>query len=426
MSQKIRCPKCNAVFIVNDNETVFQCSRCGTRYKRNVHAAVHQPVLMPPVGRGQIDFLTVPNESVIGNLPLIKTYIPQNWQYRCSLAGDRFDMVSNPFVISVTFISPDRSAKIVFTGESFYKHIDLTPQTAALQNRLEDMTVSRTPSFLRLKSYINAGTYCDMLAQSCGLADLSVTDERIPDNSELEMQQKITNNFLSKGFVNAHAEWAGKTYSGISPNGKNLKIYSETRVIQLERISNVRTMQMQPMPSVFGFRMMPQMVNQQIQEFFWDTSYEFTLLATRNKFDPAYAELQHICKTLDYLPGMEQARANAISLAQGVQMNIAQNQAISLDRQSQIIADTNAYTSNIQQQIISNNAASHNKTANLYSEMINEVNTYHSNDGVVAASTRFDHVYQNTRYPDIYAAQQGDSLEFGVDFEELNKTDGNY
>ena len=423
MAKKIRCPKCNSIFIWNETNSISQCQNCGTRYRMK---QTSQPVLMPSVGRGQTDYLTVPNESIIANMPLIKTYIPQNWSYQCRTVSDRFDMVSNPIVISVAFLSPDRSAKIVFTGESFYKHIDFTPQTAHLQNRLEDMTVSRSPSFLRLKSFMNASEYCNALAQSCNLNSLSVINQKNPDNAELQRQETIIQNFLSKGFMNAQADWVGKTYSGTSPNGSNLKIYAETRVIQLSKISNVSSLQMQPAPSVFGIRMVPQMVNRQIQEFFWDTQYEFTLLAAAPKFDYAYSELQRIIKTLDYLPGMQQARANALSLAANVQMNIAGNQAASLDRQSKIIADTNAYTSNIQHQMFADNAASHNRTANRYSEMINEVNTYNANGGVVQASTNYDHVYQNTRYPDIYAAQQGNSLEFGVDFVELERNDGNY
>lgn len=423
MSKQFQCPKCRQLLMWNETDDIIQCPRCAARYK--MHPRSHS-VLMPPVGRGQVDLLTVPNESVIGGLPLIKTYIPQNWQYRCSLAGDRFDLVSNPFVMSVTFMSPDRSAKIVFTDESFYKHIEFTPQTAMLQSRLDDMTVSRSPSFFRLRSCVNADTYCDMLAQSCGLERLSVTQQKTLNDNELQKQNALTQKFLANGFINASAEIAGRSYSGYSPNGKNLRIYAETCLIRLAKMSNVSSVQMQPMPSVFGMRMMPQMVNRQIQEFFWDTQYEFTLLATPNKFDSAYAELQRIMHSLEHLQGMAQARANAMSLANNVQMNIAQNQSASLDRQSKIIADTNAYTSNIQQQIISNNAASHNKTANLYSEMINEVNTYHSTNGVVAASTQFDHVYQNTQYPDLYAAQRGNAFELGIDFEELDKTDGNY
>ena len=123
---------------------------------------------------------------------------------------------------------------------------------------------------------------------------------------------------------------------------------------------------------------------------------------------------------------METVRAEAMAMVQNAQMNIAQNQAASWDRQSRIIADTNAYTSQIQHQMMADNAASHDRVANLHSEMIREVNTYHGRDGVVEASTQFDHVYQHRQYPDVYAASQGDALEFGVDFEELPRTNGDY
>ena len=77
--------------------------------------------------------------------------------------------------------------------------------------------------------------------------------------------------------------------------------------------------------------------------------------------------------------------------------------------------------------MITDNAASHNRVANLQSEMICDVNTYHTNNGgIVEASTSFDHVYQNTQNPDVFAAQQGNSFEFGVDFEELTQTNGDY
>ena len=42
------------------------------------------------------------------------------------------------------------------------------------------------------------------------------------------------------------------------------------------------------------------------------------------------------------------------------------------------------------------------------------------------ASTQFDNVYQSTRDPDIYAASKGGPFDFGIEFEELKKTDGNY
>ena len=425
MAKNMTCPKCRAVFSWNEKDTVTACPQCGTRYRMHPQKNRSAPVLMPSVGRGEVDYLTVPHESTIRNRPLMKSYIPNNWKVQCGLANDRFDLVSNPVVLSAVFSAPNGSAQIVFTGESFYKHFEPTPQNAALQNRLEDLTVSRSPSFFRLKTYHSAGDYCDALAQNCGCRSLSLLSEKQPDAEERSRQQKIIQGCLSKGFLNPAADWAGRTYQGTA-NGQRMKIYAETRVIRLMRTAVVQNVQMQPMPGMFGMRMVPQMVQQQVQELFWDTNYEFTLLAAENAFDQAMRELAQIAKTLDYLPDMETVRAEAMAMVQNAQMNIAQNQAASWDRQSRIIADTNAYTSQIQHQMMADNAASHDRVANLHSEMIREVNTYHGRDGVVEASTQFDHVYQHRQYPDVYAASQGDALEFGVDFEELPRTNGDY
>ena len=78
------------------------------------------------------------------------------------------------------------------------------------------------------------------------------------------------------------------------------------------------------------------------------------------------------------------------------------------------------------------NAQSSQRIANLQSEAIQGVNTYHTNYGgygdpeVVKADVRWDHVYQNSQHPDVFAANEGAPLEFGVDFEELKKTNGDY
>ena len=430
MSRRIECPKCHAIIVWNETDSIIRCRLCSAQYKMHPRQRGSvQPVFMPPVGRGETDVLTVLNESTIANRPLLKTHIPKNWRYQTSLAGDRYDLVSNPFVVTVAFMAPDSSAKIVFTGECFYKHFDLTPQTAAMQGRLDDLTVSRTPSFLRLRPYMTASAYCDLLAQSCGLNGLRVLNEKQPDGEERTKMQNAVSSFLSKGFLNASADFAGKTYAGATPSGQRMRAYAETRVIQLMKLSNVPTVQMPPlggMGAMFGVRMMPQIVNRQTRDVFWDTQYELTLLAEESRFDAAFSELQRIRQTIDYLPGMAQARASAMALANNAMTNIAMNRQASMNRQSQIIADTNAYTSNIQHQMISDNAASHDRVANLHSEMIRDVNTYRANGSVVEASTMFDHVYQSTRDPDVFAAQTGNSLEFGVDFEELPRTNGDY
>ena len=136
---------------------------------------------------------------------------------------------------------------------------------------------------------------------------------------------------------------------------------------------------------------------------------------------------------MDYLPVMQQIvgqmnafieneKMKARNTVANAQFNMAQQNIASMERRSAIIADTNAYTSNIAHQMMANNAASHNRVANLNSEMIPEVNSYYGSDGIVEASTRYDHVYQNRTDPDLYAAQEGDYYEPGVDFTELKRT----
>ena len=421
MSRTIQCPKCRGMFIWDESSPTARCGRCRTEYSMHPRENSADSVFMPSAGRGQVDLLTVPNESTIRNRPIIKTYIPKGWHYGCSLAGDRFDLVSNPFVVSVTFSAPDGSAKIVFIGECFYRHIDLTPQTAMLQNRLDDFTVSRSPSFFRLKTYMSAPEYCNMLAESSSAKQLRIVSEKPADRNEAEIQNRLVQSFLSRGFVDAQADHAGRSYMGYTADGKQIRIYTETRIVRLLRISTAPAVQMVAMPGVFGTRMQPQIINQQRQDIFWDTQYEYALIANSQNFDRAFAELEKIKNSIGYTPEYEQVRADAMALVNNAQLSMAQTRAASIDRQSQIISETNAYTSDIQRQMIAENAASHDRVARRNSEMIREVNSYQANGGTVEASTRFDHVYQNRNDSDLFAAQEGNSFVFGVDFEELKR-----
>ena len=422
MAKKIICPKCSNPFIWNEQQEIAQCSVCGTSYKMHPRTAgAKSPVLMPARGRGVVDYLTVPNESAIGNQPIIKSYIPSGWNYRCSLCNDRYDLVSNPFVIGLVFQSPDESAEIYYFDETFYKHIDYVPQTFSMQGSLDLRGLGRSASYMRLRSFMNASQYCDVTAESCELRSLTLIEEKKPDEYELRQQRNLEQLFTSKGYLNVASEWAGKTYGGISYNGTKMKIYTQVRVTQMMKLSVVPTMQMIPMPSVFGTRMCPNMVNQQVQDYFWDTQGEYCLVASEKVFDEAYSQLKKIIAALGYLPAMERARQNAMALAAQSVMGMAQANSASFSKQQQIISDTNEYTSNIQHQIFAGNAQTHDNVSNMQSEMLKEVNVYKGTGYTVEASTMYDHVYQNTRDPDIFAAQQGDAFEFGVDFEELKK-----
>ena len=425
MSKKIRCPKCSNIIIWNEMNDVVECSQCRSAFRLRSKTE-SKPVLMPKAGRGQVDYLTVPTENILAGLPVLQSYIPKGWNYRCSVDMNRYDMVGNPFVISISFDAPDNSAKIIFTDECFYKHFDYNYQTAGLQYRLDDYSVSGSPSFRRLRSFSSASDYCDELAVSCGLDGLSVIGAREPENTDMTLMNDLKNNFVSQGYQQVQTDYSAKTYAGYSSNRNKLNVHTRTILVCLEKISTVPSVQMVNVGSVFGTRMMPQRGFRQVQEFFWYTPYEFTLISTQQAFDSAYSELEKIIKTMKHTQAMQQARQNAMVLAGNALAGISSTMAQSMDNRSKIINDTIDYTSNIQQQIIAGNSASHNITANLQSEMINEVNVYNGSEGVVQASTQFDHVYQSTRDPDVYAAQVGNGFDFGIEFEELKRNNGDY
>ena len=83
MSERILCPKCNAVIVWNEQQSVKQCKLCVTKYKLH-HKGIAKSALMPVVGRGQIDHLTATNERMTKNRPLIKSYILKYWKTECA------------------------------------------------------------------------------------------------------------------------------------------------------------------------------------------------------------------------------------------------------------------------------------------------------------------------------------------------------
>ena len=184
MSVRIICPKCNAVINWNGSDKVALCRLCGTKY--SMHPKQSRPeVLMPPVGRGQTDLLTIPNSNEVRGRAILRSYIPKNWKYISGSSPDRYDAVSNPLVPAVAYNSPDGEITVIYKGEAFYKHIDYTPQTAYLQNRLDDILVNRNnPTFLRFRSYVPAANYCDAVVQELKLRTLSVVKEEHADNTE--------------------------------------------------------------------------------------------------------------------------------------------------------------------------------------------------------------------------------------------------
>lgn len=87
---------------------------------------------------------------------------------------------------------------------------------------------------------------------------------------------------------------------------------------------------------------------------------------------------------------------------------------------------------NVMYHMNTNTAATHQRIANLRSESIRGVNTYHTAQSSIGVSDmaeadmRWDNVYQNTADSSIFVASESCGLEPGVDFGSLTRTNGQY
>lgn len=191
---------------------------------------------------------------------------------------------------------------------------------------------------------------------------------------------------------------------------------------------------------------------------FWEVQYELLMIANEDFANEAMQEFMKVRATLQYLPAFEQFRQQSIRTVMQARQQMAADRMASNQRKADIMMDTQRHIHNTMDSMTAANAASHDRAAagwsdmirgsgpgyagnacgggnvsaqdrirNGWSEMIKETNTYYGNDGnVYEASTAYDHVYQGNQDQDSFIGTSGTAWEPGVDFDELNRTNGNY
>lgn len=444
---QIICPRCGASVHWDGYSKIVKCEFCETEYAmhpRDTGNRMRQG--MPEYGDGTVVPMTIYGDPMIRDRMFMKAYVPSGWRITTGTI-ERFDMMGTPLVPGFRLDAPDKKTFILFRGEAKYKHIEPGMMTQHLQDKLDFGTHNPvSPSFYRLKTYMNAQEYCDkMAAEDSGLPGLTLSDEKRADSAELDRQQKIIANNRQAGFATVMPEWMRRTYTGRTVSGEEMKVVAETRIVlnsrnQLGQMGE--SLKERSTGSGGGF--LSGLVNRvagavaNSMDFrIWEVQYELVMVTPASCYEAMLKEFEQVDETTDYLPAVQQiiAEMNAFvesekmrvaGIVNNAQMQMAAERAASWDRRSAIIQDTNNYTSNIMHQMINDNAASHNRVANLNSEMIRGVNTYYGSDRIVEASTMYDHVYQYGPDPNVFAAQRGDYFTPGVDFTELNRTNGDY
>ena len=421
---KLECQQCGAGLHWDGKGNIVKCGYCGTEYVMHPQTGGFGRSGDIYAGTGNVQGIPIdPNWEFAGMFP-VESYVPKGWRVCARQAPADYygDHAGNPYVSEAEFRSPDGAEYVLWRGGNMYT----------------DRKLSRVPlfhgidvlgSYLRVGSPFWAEDYCDYILKR-DIMPASGKKVRVEeaDAKEQKKQQEIVNNYLSSGFCQAEGDWKRVTYDIVGADGRPKLVSVETRVVDGYKGS-------QPMGGGFFGGFFGQMFQQNTQHL-WETQYELIVVADRERFNNASNEAQKIFGSMRLTDDHERIRMTYLQHLQGLQtqtaMAVHQQEMASWDRQQGIINDTHNHIMNTMHEMNANTAATHDRVANLHSESIRGVNTYYTarpgygNPDVVEADVRWDHVFQNTQNPDIFAASETLWLQPGVDFEELKKTNGNY
>ena len=454
--QSLICQQCHASLSWDGQSEIVRCAYCGTQYRMHPRRSGGSGVR---VGTGAVSEIQTTQGRYAGHA-LVRSYIPKDWTIETNAPEQQANLLC-PLTIQVAYASPAQDAFVTFTGTRDYNHLEQTPQNAQMQGQMIQ------PDRMIGLAFRDAGAVCDgVLSGNPSLSDvrlLSAMDT--PDAWAREHQQKMLREYAQAGTMNPGGTWAKKSVTVRDANGqlwhKQVEAMvnyaylpvppQEQMMYQMLMQNRARTMGMSGM--LGGMRgmlggLMAGMAQPQIQppqpKLRWTIQYVVETTAREGAFTAAMDAHEKIRNSIEVLPLFEREAAKIRDM---LAMQAQQEQAVindalgqmnrdrmaSWDRQQQIIQSTSDYGSSIMREMRESNAQTQQRVNNLRSESIRGVNTYYTqNPGfgvppVVEAGTQWDHVYQNTQNPDVFAASTGAvPLEFGVDYEELKQTGGDY
>ena len=331
------------------------------------------------------------------------------------------------------------------------------PMAGGMQSN--DPSCLGIPSFTRWRNILSASEYCDEIAVLDGyLSNIEVISEQNEmDQVAQERIEQVKKMIPDMAASSVCWDWCRKLYRGTHA-GSEFVIVCEAQVassgfnieeaqMNAERMAARAQKKQQQQQQRSGF--LSGLFNSIGDNFsqmtaprsklprWWQTDYEAVFVCPTDQFEELYPHYQKFISTLslgdDFKATQDMIAAhiqNEASKARGVisnaQANIAAQRAASMQRRSAIIQETNDYTTGVMHDMMASNAASHDRSANMMSEMIGGYNVYQGVDGSpIRADIGFDNVYQGTgAMSDVLIGTEGNWLEPGVDFVPLGKIEG--
>ena len=429
--RSLKCRRCNTVLSWDETSFIIRCPVCGTQYRMKARGQTQASV-------DGVDAIPTTQGQYAG-AALVKSFIPQGWRTATNAPEQECNLLA-PLTPQVEYTAPNNQVCITFTGARAYNHLDPTPQNMQMQGRIS------MPGRMIGLAYRDAGTICDGLVQG----NQNLTDPRLlsemnsPDTWAADQIQKFTAEYQQSGTLNPGGNWAKKYYTARLTNGQTIHKLVEALVTYAYLPVTPQEQQMYQLLLRTSIRGISRQVPPPQPKLRWVVNYVLETSAVEQQFSTAMQYHDKIRNSFEYLPlfTQETNRIREMLTLQSIQETNEMNDAMaqmnrdnmaSWDRRRNIVQGASDYGTQVMRDMRESTARTNDRVNNLRSEAIRGVNTYYThNTGygeprVVEASTQWDHVYQNQRHPDCYAAKQGDApLEFGVDFEELDRTNGDY
>lgn len=407
MMQPIKCQQCNASIPWDGVSVRLECPYCKTVYERQKEKRVdEQKKYLDENG----------NECLTG-------YYPRefNGSFQMRDQGNQLKLpcIEKPVKVYYEMSSQDGSAHILFITGSVYHHIDDTPQNRGRQNMLGS-------DLKRYRSYTGASGYADARfmeehPQASHIRVMMTEQPRKEVQQQLELLRK--QNAQNRMGVKYQNEFAGKVY-GYLENGEEQICLVRLVTECLETPSMTASF-----GNMFGGLAAGLFGNRQsVSDITWSVCNEIYFWGSSEGVNRYWNEFERVYETIKTGPAFHQFESQIMQMFHRTNqqmannaMRMAQAQMESGQRIGQMINDTNAYTMNLARQSFENTSAAMDRVNAMRSEAIRGVNSYsNGEDSVVEADVRFDRVYRNDSYSDLYAAAEGE-IDMGSDWTILKK-----
>ena len=487
--EKIQCTNCKAPLDWDGYEEMLTCPYCGTRFDMRERirskAGAQGGVLEDGIGRGTVAAIPSIVQDAYG-VCFLSCYVPKGWMVRCGNSGPDFgDPAKDGAHITTTMMNPEEKAFIVIRTKQTIHHVEPSFMNQNGRRHLNTVGVQYGQGGMEGTERSAAEYEDEMFGYIFRDAPPAVRllKEEDADDAEKKTQQQILSMYSQQGF-SASADWKRRYYLLQHPDGRKQNAVAETRIVSFEKMNPAGGVPFgngagagglfgggagagglfggAGAGSLFGGGKLAEFlengvkkVQNALRQRFWEVQYELLFVADTDIANACLPEFHKVRTTIKYLPAFEQYRQKNLQIVQQCLQQMVLDQQASNERRMQMMMDTQQHIHGTMSEMQASASASHDRVAsqwsnymggsaggyggygspvssmdrvrNLQSEMIREVDTYYGNDGeVYEASTSFDNVYQGNKDHDSFVGTSDTTWDPGTDFDQLNKTNGNY